>query len=103
MGTVPIDPIGPAVVVEKSLVEGIGLTVTEPKWKGKAVLALSRRRDPEPGPRGRERCPPRRTDGLRAFGRALRDLLEDEDRRVRIGAAARERVREQFDELFTDR
>ena len=84
------------VMVQKSLVEGFGLTVTEPMWKGRAVLA-SRvggiQDQVEDGVSGVLLDDP---GDLRAFGRALRELLDDEDRRTRIGTAARERVREQF-------
>ena len=85
-----------AVVVQKSLVEGFGLTVTEPMWKGRPVLAskVGGIRDQiVDGESGVLLDDP--TD-LAAFGRQLADLVVDDERCERIGAAARERVREQF-------
>ena len=46
-----------AVVVQKSLREGFGLTVTEGMWKGRPVLAERRRRHPRADCRRRERRP----------------------------------------------
>ncbi len=84
------------VVVQKSLHEGFGLTVTEAMWKSRPVLASAvggiqdqienevnglLLKDPE---------------DLASFSGMLRRLLEDPDWAAKLGRAARERVREQF-------
>jgi trehalose synthase len=84
------------VVVQKSVEEGFGLTVTEAMWKRRAVVASAvggigeqiddgveglLLRDPRDGP---------------AFCRALVRLLADPGLRERLGAAAEERVRRDF-------
>jgi trehalose synthase len=87
---------GAAVVVQKSLAEGFGLTVTEAMWKARPVVASAR---------GglRDQIHDRRTglllhdprDGA-AFGAAVLALLDDEPLAERLGNAARERVRRKF-------
>jgi trehalose synthase len=85
-----------SVVVQKSLAEGFGLTVTEPMWKGRPVLAsavggiqdqivddVSGVLLPDP-------------HDLADFARRLSGLLAEPDRAARIGAAAHERVLDQF-------
>ena len=85
-----------AVVVQKSLVEGFGLTVTEPMWKARPVVAsgiggiLDQIDDgisgvllPDPY-------------DLEAMALAVADLLHDEETAARIGAAARARVLDRF-------
>jgi len=85
-----------SVVVQKSLAEGFGLTVTEPMWKGRPVLASAVGGIQDqivdevsgvllPDPRD-----------LADFAHRLWDLLAEPDRAARIGAAAHERVLEQF-------
>ena len=84
------------VVAQKSLVEGFGLTVTEPMWKGRAVVASAvggitdqvvddvsgvLLDDP--------------TD-LHRFARLAAGLFQDPERRERIGTAAHERVADAF-------
>jgi trehalose synthase len=87
---------GASVVVQKSLAEGFGLTVSEAMWKGRPVVAsrIGGIQDQiEDGRNGVLLDDP--TD-LEAYGRAVLDLLEDPDRAARIGQAAAERVRERF-------
>ena len=104
------------VVVQKSLVEGFGLTVAEAMWKSRPVVASRVGGIQDQVVDGESGVLLDDPTDLAAFGRALRDLLEDEDRRTRIGTAARERVREHFlgdrhllqyvdlfEELLTDR
>ena len=85
-----------AVIVQKSLAEGFGLTVTEAMWKGKPVIASgvggirSQIVDGESGI-----LLPDATD-VAACGRAIRDLLANPERAARLGVAARERAREMF-------
>lgn len=84
------------VVVQKSLVEGFGLTVTEPMWKARPVVAskvggiqdqivdgVSGLLLPDP------------TD-LDAFLEQLDSVLRDEALALRLGTGARERVRDRF-------
>ena len=85
-----------AVVVQKSLHEGFGLTVTEAMWKGRPVLASAVggiQDQIEDGVSGILLKDPRDLD---AFAESLRDLLENPERAERLGEAARERVREGF-------
>jgi trehalose synthase len=84
------------VVVQKSIVEGFGLTVTEPMWKGRAVIAsrVGGIQDQiEDGVSGLLLDDPHDLDD---FARLLADLLSDEDQCRRLGEAARERVRERY-------
>ncbi len=99
------------VVVQKSLAEGFGLTVTEPMWKGRPVVASAVggiRDQVEHGVSGLLLDDPRDGAGLAA---ALASLLADEDRRRELGRAAHLRVRDhyladrhliQYVELFTE-
>jgi trehalose synthase len=85
-----------SVVVQKSLEEGFGLTVTEAMWKGRPVLASAVggiQDQIEHGKNGVLLDDPTDSD---AFATALRDLLEHPDAAARMGNAARERVRERF-------
>jgi trehalose synthase len=85
-----------AVVVQKSLAEGFGLTVAEAMFKRRTVLAsgVGGIRDqivdgesglllPDPG-------------DLDAFSRALADIVPDRRRRDEIGERARQRVIDRF-------
>ena len=84
-----------AVVVQKSLAEGFGLTVTEAMWKGKPLVVShvggiqDQIADGEDG----LAIDPRDLD---AFGAAVGGLLGDPGRAARLGAAARDRVRARF-------
>jgi trehalose synthase len=84
------------VVVQKSIAEGFGLTVAEAMWKARPVVA-SRcggiQDQIGDGDSGVLIDDPRDLD---AFGAAIRGLLADRELAARIGAAARERVREHF-------
>jgi trehalose synthase len=81
-------------VVQKSLAEGFGLTVTEPMWKGRPVLA-SRvggiQDQVVDGESGILLDDPR---DLGRFGAAVAVLMQDAGLRDRLGTAARERVRD---------
>lgn len=84
------------VVVQKSLAEGFGLTVTEPMWKARPVVASAVggiRDQVEDGVSGVLLQDPR--DGA-AMVTALCSLLEDPDRRIEMGRAAHERVRDHY-------
>ena len=84
------------VIVQKSLAEGFGLTVTEAMWKGKPVIASSVggiRRQIVDGESGI--LLPDAADEA-ACGRAIQSLLVDPEMAKRLGVAARERARELF-------
>ena len=87
------------VVTQKSLAEGFGLTVAEAMWKGRAVVGsrVGGIQDQIVDGESGVLVDP---EDLAAFGDALRALLDDEDRARRLGAAARERV---FDEYLAPR
>jgi trehalose synthase len=84
------------VIVQKSLAEGFGLTVSEGMWKARPVVA-SRvggiQDQVEDGETGFLVDDPSSTEQL---GRAVTRLLEDPDAGERLGRAARERVRDRF-------
>lgn len=85
-----------AVVVQKSLVEGFGLTVTEPMWKGRPVVAsaIGGIQDQiEDGVNGVLLPDPTDTAG---FARMVAALLDDAARSAQLGAAAHERIRDEF-------
>jgi len=88
-----------SVVVQKSLVEGFGLTVAEAMWKGKPVVAsaiggIVDQLAPDAGVLLDDPA------DLDAFGSVLAGLLGDPDERRAIGERARRRVTER---LLTDR
>jgi trehalose synthase len=89
-----------AVIVQKSLAEGFGLTVAEAMWKQRPVVASARGgivaqiEDGETGVLLRD------PTSAAELGAAVRGLLLDELRAARLGAAARQRVR---DESLTPR
>ncbi|MCC6559517.1 MAG: glycosyltransferase [Polyangiaceae bacterium] len=85
-----------AVIVQKSLREGFGLTVTEAMWKSRPVVASAVggiRDQIEDGVSGLLVRDP--TDRV-AFGAALRRVLEGGALAGRLGEAAHERVRRHF-------
>lgn len=85
-----------SVVVQKSLVEGFGLTVTEPMWKRRPVVASAVggiRDQVVDGESGLLLPDP--TD-LDAFARLVATVLRDGGLAGRLGEAAGERVREHF-------
>jgi trehalose synthase len=85
-----------SVVVQKSLEEGFGLTVTEAMWKSRAVVASAvggisdQIVDEEDGLLLRD------PSNLAALGVALERLLADPDLSERLGAAAHATVLERF-------
>lgn len=87
---------GAAVVIQKSLKEGFGLTVAEAMWKSRAVVAgaVGGIQDQiEDGRSGLLVDPP---DDLPAFGAAVTRLLGNGELRARLGAAAKERVAKRY-------
>jgi trehalose synthase len=85
-----------SVVVQKSLHEGFGLTVTEAMWKGRAVLASAVGGIQDQLVDGVSGLLLKDPNDLVAFGEKLAQLLSDAALRERLGAAAREQVRKQF-------
>jgi trehalose synthase len=84
------------VVVQKSLVEGFGLTVTEPMWKGKPVIASAVGGIQDQivdGTSGLLLADPQDLEG---FGELLARVLDDAAMAHELGVQARERVREMF-------
>jgi trehalose synthase len=83
------------VVVQKSIVEGFGLTVSEAMWKSKPVVAtrVGGITDQIADGTGVLLDDPRDTS---AFGAAVRGLLDDPAEAERVGKAAHERVRDRF-------
>jgi trehalose synthase len=85
-----------AVVTQKSIAEGFGLTVAEAMWKGRPVVAtrIGGIQDQiVDGESGRLLDDPH---DLATFGALLTELLTDREEAERVGAAARERVRDEF-------
>ena len=84
------------VVVQKSLVEGFGLTVTEPMWKGKPVVASRVGGIQDQIVDGVSGLLLDDPEDLDAFAELLVRVLEDPELAARLGEQARERVREMF-------
>jgi trehalose synthase len=85
-----------AVIVQKSLREGFGLTVAEAMWKARAVVASRVGGIQDQIEDGRSGILIDDARDLRAFGEAVTQLLADPARADRLGEAARARVRKQF-------
>ncbi|MDH5314522.1 MAG: glycosyltransferase, partial [Actinomycetota bacterium] len=83
------------VVVQKSLAEGFGLTVTEAMWKERPVVGSRLGGIAEQIEHGRSGWLVDPTD-LAGFGEALSTLLRDDQLALEIGHAARHRVRSRF-------
>ncbi len=84
------------IIVQKSLKEGFGLTVTEAMWKARPVVASAVGGIPdqiEDGVSGLLLSDPEDAD---EFASALERLLKDEGLRTKLGENARKRVREHF-------
>ena len=85
-----------AVVTQKSLAEGFGLTVAEAMWKERPVVASRIGGIQDQIVDGVSGVLISDPSDLRAFGDALVGLLEDPGAARRIGSSARTRVREHF-------
>jgi trehalose synthase len=81
------------VVVQKSLLEGFGLTVTEPMWKAKPLIASRVGGIQDQIVDGESGLLLDDPADLDAFAAALVRLLDDEPLAERLGENARERVR----------
>jgi trehalose synthase len=85
-----------SVVVQKSLVEGFGLTVTEPMWKGRPVLASKVGGIQDQIVHGQSGLLLDDPADLGGFAALLTPLLDDGPLAERLGAGGRERVRDQY-------
>jgi trehalose synthase len=84
-----------AVIVQKSLAEGFGLTVSEGMWKGRPVIGSAVGGIIDQVGEGTGILLPDPAD-LKAFGSAARLLLDDRDQAARMGKAAHAHVQEQY-------
>jgi trehalose synthase len=84
------------IVVQKSLKEGFGLTVTEAMWKARPVVATATGGIEDQIEDGVSGVLLQNPLDLKAFAAAVGDLLADPERAQAIGEAARERVRTRF-------
>jgi trehalose synthase len=84
------------VVVQKSLVEGFGLTVTEPMWKGKPVVASRIGGIQDQIVDGDNGLLLRDPSDPEEYAAALRRLLADDELAQRLGEAAHESVRDRY-------
>ncbi len=85
-----------SVVVQKSLVEGFGLTVTEAMWKAKPVVASAIGGIQDQIVNEIHGLLLQDPYDLDAFARALRRLLHDAELSAELGAAAQARVYDRF-------
>jgi trehalose synthase len=83
-------------VVQKSLVEGFGLTVTEALWKGRPVVGSRVGGIQDQIVDGRDGLLVDDPYDLPAFAEVLRRLLADSDLADRLGTAGRERALSDF-------
>jgi trehalose synthase len=83
------------VVAQKSLAEGFGLTVSEGMWKGRPVIdsAVGGIIDQIAEGTGILLRDPA---DLKAFGRAVRQLFDDQAEATRLGQAAHAHIRENY-------
>ena len=83
------------VIAQKSLAEGFGLTVAEGMWKGRPVVgsAVGGIIDQIGDGTGILLADPR---DLKAFGAAVRELLDNPGEADQMGHAAQERIRERY-------
>jgi trehalose synthase len=84
------------VIVQKSLHEGFGLTVTEAMWKGRPVVASAVGGIQDQIEGGISGVLLEDAHDMEAYAGALAGLLADGERAATIGQAARERVRERY-------
>ncbi|MDN5761781.1 MAG: glycosyltransferase [Microlunatus sp.] len=83
-------------VVQKSLVEGFGLTVTEAMWKARPVIASAIGGIQDQITDGQDGLLLDDPTDLDQFAHTLIQALTDEDLAAQIGAAARARVQDRF-------
>jgi trehalose synthase len=84
------------VVVQKSIAEGFGLTVAEGMWKARPVVGSRIGGIQDQIADGETGILLDDPSDLRAYGDAVRGLLDDPERARAIGREAQERVRDEF-------
>ncbi len=84
------------IIVQKSLHEGFGLTVTEAMWKGRAVVATAVGGIQDQIDDGVDGLLLQDPSDLEAFSGILGRLLEDDALRAKLGENARRKVRDVF-------
>jgi trehalose synthase len=84
------------VLLQKSLVEGFGLTVTEALWRARPVIASATGGITEQITDGVNGLLVSEPGDLEAFANTLARLLYDDEQAGRLGQAGRARVQEQF-------
>ena len=84
------------IVVQKSLKEGFGLTVTEAMWKARPVVATATGAIVDQIDDGATGVLLRNPLDLTAFAASITDLLANPERARAIGESARDRVRSHF-------
>ena len=85
-----------SVVVQKSLVEGFGLTVTEPMWKARPVVASAVGGIQDQIIDGVHGLLLEDPEDLATFAATVARVVDDAHLGVRLGESAAERVREEF-------
>ena len=85
-----------SVVVQKSLIEGFGLTVTEPMWKGRPVIASRVGGIQDQIVHGESGVLLDDPADSEAYAAALAQVLGDPEFAARLGEAAHERVRDRY-------
>jgi trehalose synthase len=85
-----------SVVVQKSLVEGFGLTVTEAMWKASPIVASAVGGIRDQIVDGEHGLLLEDPSDLKSFAEALMRFLDDPELSAKLGAAAHERVDETF-------
>jgi trehalose synthase len=85
-----------AVVVQKSIAEGFGLTVAEAMWKSRPIVASAVGGIVDQITSGRHGLLVRDPLDLAAFGEAVETILRDRDEADRLGTNARARAGEEF-------
>jgi trehalose synthase len=84
------------VLLQKSLVEGFGLTVTEALWRARPVIASAIGGITDQITNGVEGLLLPDPGDLNAFANTLAELFYDDERAGRLGQAGRARVQDQF-------
>ncbi|HEV2812981.1 MAG TPA: glycosyltransferase, partial [Solirubrobacteraceae bacterium] len=85
-----------AIVVQKSIAEGFGLTVAEGMWKGRPLVASAVGGISDQVLDGETGVLVRDATDLREYGQALVRVLSDPDEADRMGENGRQRVLEHF-------
>jgi trehalose synthase len=85
-----------SVIVQKSLVEGFGLTVTEAMWKARPIVASAIGGIQDQIADGEQGLLLQDPRDLRSFSAALVRLVNDTEEADRLGKAAQQRVQDRF-------